>query len=48
LYGLGSTPETIVISSQGKVVERWLGAYEGGTKRDMERFFSANLPDAGR
>jgi hypothetical protein len=43
-YRLGGTPQTIVISSDGKVVEEWSGAYTLGTKAEVEKFFAVNLP----
>lgn len=46
-YALRSTPETIVISSKGTILARWRGAYEGATRRDVEKFFGAKLPQTG-
>lgn len=46
-YHLGTTPETIVISPDGKVLGDWRGAYTGGTKSVIEQFFSVNLPGIG-
>lgn len=43
-YGLGSTPQTIVISTGGRVLQNWRGAYDGPTKKDVEIFFAAKLP----
>ena len=46
-YHLGTTPETIVISSSGKVIDSWLGAYTTEPIRsDVERFFSLRFPTA--
>lgn len=42
-YRLGTTPETIVISPNGNVRERWNGAYMGGTKTAVERFFALSF-----
>jgi peroxiredoxin len=43
-YKLGSTPQTIVISPQGKVLQDWVGAYVGDQKSQVEAFFHVNLP----
>ena len=45
LYKLGTTPETIVVSSAGTILASWKGAYVGRTKSDIEKFFSIRLPD---
>lgn len=44
-YHLGSTPETIVVSSQGAILAAWNGAYTGTTKTAVEGFFSVQLPE---
>jgi len=41
---LGSTPETIVISEEGKVSKFWLGGYTGPNQSDVEEYFSTRLP----
>jgi hypothetical protein len=46
-YKLFSTPTTLVISPEGKVLRFWVGAYVGDTKSEIERFFSVQLPQAG-
>jgi len=43
-YKLGSTPQTIVISPEGKVLQDWLGAYVGNQKSQVEAFFHVSLP----
>jgi hypothetical protein len=43
-YGLGATPETMVISPEGVLMKRWAGAYQGDVKREVEQFFHAVLP----
>ncbi len=43
-YKLGSTPQTIVISPEGKVLEDWAGAYVGDEKSQIEAFFHVSLP----
>lgn len=44
-YGLGSTPETIVIGPGGTVVASWKGAFLGSTRLLLEKFFSLRLAD---
>lgn len=41
---LGGTPETLVISSDGVVMNAWLGAYVAKTSDDVERKFQIKLP----
>lgn len=43
-YKLGSTPQTIVISPEGKVLQDWVGAYVGDQKSQVEAFFHVTLP----
>ena len=43
-YKMGSTPETIAISPDGKVVQVWAGAYVGEPKSQVESFFHVTLP----
>jgi hypothetical protein len=43
-YKLGATPETIVVSPEGKVLKIWRGAYEGGVLREVEAYFGLSLP----
>ncbi len=43
-YKFGGTPQTIVISSEGKVLQNWRGAYTGDLKAQVEKFFSISLP----
>lgn len=42
---LSTTPQTIILSPSGEIVQNWLGAYEGRTKSAIESFFSINLQD---
>ncbi len=42
--GLGSTPQTIIISPQGKVLKNWLGAYNDALKAEVEGYFNLQLP----
>ncbi len=43
-YKLGSTPQTIVISPEGKVLQNWIGVYVGDQKSQVEAFFHVSLP----
>ena len=43
-YQLGPTPQTIVLSSRGKVIRTWTGAYSSGIETDVESYFSISLP----
>jgi peroxiredoxin len=43
-YKLGSTPQTLVISPEGKVLQDWVGAYVGEQKSQVEAFFHVSLP----
>lgn len=42
--GLGRTPQTIVISPEGKVLRSWIGAYAGQIQREVEAYFGIPLP----
>lgn len=44
MLGLGSTPQTIVISPDGRIVKNWIGAFGGGLKPQVEEFFNVQLP----
>jgi peroxiredoxin len=43
-YKLGSTPQTIVVSREGKVLKNWVGAYAGPQQTEVEQFFGITLP----
>jgi peroxiredoxin len=43
-YGLTSTPSTIVVSSDGKILQYWRGAYSQDLKAEIESFFQLHLP----
>ncbi len=43
-YRLGGTPTTIVVSTQGTVLKRWVGAYNEQLKREIEAYFQVHLP----
>ena len=42
--GLGSTPQTIVISPEGRVLKNWVGAYIGPLRPEVEAYFGITLP----
>jgi len=43
-YKLSGTPQTIVVSPEGKVLQDWAGAYVGEQKSQVEAFFHVTLP----
>jgi hypothetical protein len=43
-YKLGGTPQTIVVSPDGRVLKDWVGAYAGDQKSQVEAFFHVSLP----
>lgn len=43
-YKLGATPQTIIISEDGKVLKQWRGAYVENTRQEVERYFGIQLP----
>jgi len=43
-YRLGNTPQMIVVSPGGKVLQNWVGAYGGAKQADVEKFFGVRLP----
>ncbi len=43
-FGLGGTPQTLVVSSQGRISHEWSGAFDGRRKRAIETFFEVDLP----
>lgn len=42
--GLGSTPQTIVVSPDGKVLKNWVGAYGEALQPEVENYFGVSLP----
>lgn len=44
-YKLGGTPQTLLISSQGKVLKNWMGAYGEAVQADLEEYFGVELPE---
>jgi hypothetical protein len=43
-YGLGPTPLTLVLSSDGEILKSWVGAYSGHTQKEVESYFGITLP----
>jgi peroxiredoxin len=43
-YRLGGTPQTIVVSTHGRVLKDWEGAYADDLKAQVEQFFRVSLP----
>jgi len=43
-YKLSGTPETIAVSTEGKVLQSWMGAYVGEQKKEIETYFNVTLP----
>jgi peroxiredoxin len=42
--GLRGTPQTLVISEDGKLLKSWFGAYMAGTQQEVEDYFKCKLP----
>jgi hypothetical protein len=45
---LGSTPQTIVISPEGRIVKNWVGAYGKDLRPEVESYFKVTLPGITR
>lgn len=43
-YAMGGTPQTILISSDGKIQRVWSGAYAGETAKEIEQTLGVRLP----
>lgn len=43
-YMLGGTPQTIIVSAEGRVIKNWMGAYSHGLRQDVEEYFRVRLP----
>jgi peroxiredoxin len=43
-YKMGGTPQTLVISSEGKLLKNWIGAYSRDVQSEVEAFFETKLP----
>jgi len=44
-YGLGTTPQTIVVAAEGKILANWRGAYLGQVRSEVQKFFGVRLPE---
>ena len=44
-YKLGGTPQTILVSPQGKVLRNWSGAFAGRQRDELQRYFPVRLPE---
>jgi peroxiredoxin len=44
VYGFSATPQTLVISKEGRVEKAWRGAYTVEKQHDVEEFFGVHLP----
>ena|ERR1035437_5311408 len=42
--GLNATPQLLVISPEGKVIENWIGAWDTEQQKEIETFFHVRLP----
>ncbi len=40
----GGTPRTLVVSSEGRILESWFGAYTGEIQQQVEEYFKTRLP----
>jgi thioredoxin-related protein len=43
-YRLSGTPQTIVVSAEGKILKSWIGAYQGVVGKEIQAFFGVRLP----
>lgn len=43
-YGFGSTPQTIIVGSDGKIAKDWPGAYQGTLLADVSSTLGVHLP----
>ena len=43
-YGLGVTPQTIVVGRNGRILKTWSGAYTSEMERQIESYFGIDLP----
>lgn len=43
-YKLGGTPQTIVVSDDGRVLKNWAGAFASPVKGEIEEYFKIQLP----
>lgn len=47
-YRLETLPQTVVVSSAGKVVKNWPGVYAGIIREEISEFFDVKLPEFGK
>ena len=47
-YGFSSTPRTMVVSDDGRVLGTWAGAYQDELKAKLQEFFGVTLPGLDR
>lgn len=45
-YRFSGTPHTLLVSSDGRVLQSWPGAYRGRLHAELERYFHVELPVA--
>ncbi len=43
-YKMGNTPQTLVISPEGRILQDWKGAWTDEQKSEIEAFFHVHLP----
>lgn len=43
-YKAGGTPQTLVISPEGRVLKNWQGAYANDMQKEIEQYFGVKLP----
>jgi hypothetical protein len=44
-YRLRSTPATLIIGTDNKIIRVWSGAFAGQVKTELEQFFDVSLPN---
>jgi thioredoxin-related protein len=44
LLGIEGTPQTIIVSHEGKVLKNWAGAFGPDLQPEVENFFDLHLP----
>jgi peroxiredoxin len=42
--GLGGTPQTIIVSPEGRILKVWTGAYTENVRPEVEAYFGIQLP----
>ena len=43
-YKFGGTPQTLVVSPEGKVLKNWIGVYTDDVASEVESYFNISLP----